>query len=69
MMPGLLKNNLLEGSTLLLVKSRTDIEVICNRLKGAYGDSKLLLNKKLSQIGSISELWKIKGQKKLVDAF
>ena len=69
MMPSLLKNNFLEGSTLSLVKSMTDIEVICNRLKGAYGDSKLLQNKKLSQIGSISELWKIKGQKKLVDAF
>ena len=49
MMPDLLKNNLLEGSALSMVKSMTDIEDIWKRLKGAYGDPKLLLKKKLSQ--------------------
>ena len=48
MMPDLLKNNLLEGSGLSLVKSMTDIEDIWKRLKGVYGGPKLLLKKKLS---------------------
>ena len=67
-MPDLLKNNLLEESALMLVKSMTDIEDIWKRLKGVYGDPKLLLKKKLSQIGNISQLWKIRDQEKLVDA-
>ena len=37
-------------------------------LKGAYGDPKLLLKKMLSQIGSISQLSKIRDKEKLVDA-
>ena len=52
----------------MLVKSMTDIEDIWKRLKGAYGDPKLLMKKKLSQIGNISQLWKIREQEKLVDA-
>ena len=60
MMLDLLKNNLLEGSALSMVKNMTDIEDICKRLKGTYGDSKFLLKKKLSQIGDISQLWKIR---------
>ena len=67
-MPHLLKNNLLEGSALSLVKSMTDIEDLWKRLKGAYGDPKLLLKKKLSQIGNISQIWKIRDQEKLIDA-
>ena len=68
MMPDLLKNNLSEGSALSLVKSMTDIEDIWKRLKGAYGDPKFLLKRELSQIGNISQLWKIRDQQKLVDA-
>ena len=68
MMLDLLKNNLLEGPALSMVKNMTDIEDICKRLKGAYGDPKFLLKKKLSQIGDISQLWKIRAQQKLVDA-
>ena len=56
MMPDLLKNNLLEGSALSMVKFMTDIEDKCKRLKSAYGDPKLLLKKKLSQTGNISKL-------------
>ena len=67
-MPDLLKNNLLEESALMLVKSMTDIEDIWKRLKGAYGDPKLVMKKKLSQTGNISQLWKIRDQEKLVDA-
>ena len=62
MMPDLLKNNLLEGPALSLVKSMTDIEDIWKRLKGAYGDPMLLLKKKLSQIENISQPWKIRDQ-------
>ena len=67
-MPDLLKNNLLETSVLSLFKSRTGIEDIWKWLKGAYGNTKLLLKKKLSQIRYISQLWKIRDQEKLVDA-
>ena len=57
MMSDLLKNNLLEESALSMVKSMTeDNEDIWKRLKGACGDPKLLLKKKLSQIGNISQL-------------
>ena len=68
MTPDLLKNNSLEGSALSLARSMTDIEDIWKRLKSAYGDPKLLMKKKLSQIGNISQLWKIRDQEKLVDA-
>ena len=68
MMPDLLKNYLLEGSAGSKVKSMIDIEDIWKRLKGAYGDPKLLLKKKLSQIGNIGQLWEIRDQEKLVDA-
>ena len=67
MMSDLLKNSLLEGSDLSMVESMTDIEDIWMRLKGAYGDPKLLLKKKLPQIGNISQIWKIRNQEKLVD--
>ena len=67
-MPDLLKNNLFEDSALSLVNRMTDIEDIWKRLKGAYGDPKLLLKKKLSHIGNISQLWRIRDQEKLVDA-
>ena len=46
----------------------TDIEDIWKMLKGAQGDPKLLLRKQISQIGNISQLWKIRDQEKLVDA-
>ena len=68
MMPDLLKNNLLEGSALSLVKSVTDIEDIWKSLKDAYANLKLLLKKTLSQIGNISQLWNIRDQEKLVEA-
>ena len=68
MMLDMLRNNLLEGSALSMVESMTDIEDIWKRLKGVYGDPKLLLKKKLAQIGNISQLWKIRDQGKLVGA-
>ena len=50
------EKNVLEGSALSLVKSITNFEDIWWRLKGAYGDPKLLLKKHLSQIGNISQI-------------
>ena len=51
-----------------MVKGMADIEDIWKRLKGVYGDVKLLLTETLSQIGNISQVWKIRDQEKLVDA-
>ena len=50
------EKNVLEGSALSLVKSITNFEDIWWKLKGAYGDPKLLLKKHLSQIGNISQI-------------
>ena len=66
-MPDILKNNLLEGGALSLVKHIRGIEEIWIRLKSAYGDAKLLLKKKISKIGKVSQLSKIKGPEKVVD--
>ena len=54
MMPDPLRNNLLEGSVLSLVKSTTYTEGTWNKLKGAYSNPKL--KKKLSQIDLKSKL-------------
>ena len=48
MLPDLLKYNYLEDPALALVKSVEDIEEIWIRLKGAYGDPKTMLDKKLT---------------------
>ena len=48
MMPDLLKNKLLEGLALSVVKSMKNTEDIWKRLKGAYDDPKLWLKKKLA---------------------
>ena len=69
MMPDILKNNLLEGSALSLVKQVHDIDEIWIRLKSAYGDAKLLLKKKMSEICKINQLWKIKDPEKVVGRY
>ena len=68
MMPDILKNNLLEGSALSLIHSVNDIDEIWARLKAAYGDPKLLLKRKLAEIGKINNLWKIRDTEKIVEA-
>ena len=68
MMPDILKNNLLEGSALSLVRSVDDIDEIWARLKSAYGDPKLLLKRKIADIGKINYLWKLRDCEKVVDA-
>ena len=56
MMADVLKNNLLEGPALSLVRSITDIDEICERLKRSYEDPKLLPKKKLLHLGKINQI-------------
>ena len=65
MLSDLLKYNYLSDPALSLVKSLDSIEEMWKRLKRAYGDPKMLLNKKLLSVQSIGPLWKIKDVEKL----
>ena len=67
MLSDLLKNNFLEDPALSLVKSVNDIAEIWIRLKQAYGDSKIMLSKKLAEINNIDVLWKVKTPAKIVE--
>ena len=49
-MPDVLKNNYIDSSALSLVKNIDDIDEIWDRLKAAYGDTKLLLKKKIGEL-------------------
>ena len=51
MMADVLKNNLLEGLALSLVRSVTDIDEIWKRLRRSFGDPKSLVKKKLFHLG------------------
>ena len=68
MMADVLKNNLLEGPALSLVRSITDTDEIWERLKRSYGDPKFLLKKKLLHLGQINQIWKLKDSEKIVEA-
>ena len=46
-LPVLLKNNYLSDPALTLVRSLTSVEEIWERLKSAYGDTKMMLSRKL----------------------
>lgn len=63
----LLKNNYLSDPALLLVKHVDDIDEVWKRLKAAYGDQKILLNKKLGNIRDLNVLWKYKEPEKVID--
>ena len=67
MIPELLKNNFLEGPALTLVKNLDDVDDIWDRLKAAFGDSKVMLDNKLSQLNNIDGLWKHKNPSKVVE--
>ena len=68
MLSDLLKYNYLAEPALSLVKSLDNIDEMWKRLKRAYGDSKMLLNKKLSSVLALGPLWKIKDVEKLKTA-
>ena len=63
MMSDVLKNNHLEGAALSLVRSVDNADKVWKRVKSTYGDPKLLLKKKFSEINKISQISKLKAQK------
>ena len=62
----LLKNNFLSEPALSLVRGVDDIREIWRRLKTAYGDTQMLLNKKLNQISKCESLSKTRDPEKLI---
>ena len=68
MLPDLLKNNLLKGGALSLVKTLNDIDTIWTRLKSAYGDTKLLLAEKLKSIIDNESLGRRQDSEHLIDS-
>ena len=65
LLPDLLKNNFLADPALTLVRSIDNIEDIWLRLKRAYGDTKIMLTRKLQTL-SKSDLAKTRDPEKLV---
>ena len=59
-LPDLLKNNLLKDPAFSLVKSLTDIDDIWKQLKSAYGDTKMLLSRKLHKLSKFESLARVK---------
>ena len=68
MMADILKNNLLEGPALSLVRSVTDIDEIWKRLRKSFGDPKSLVKKKLFYLGKKNQIWKLKDSEKMLEA-
>ena len=66
-LPDLLKNNFLAEPASTLVKSINDIDEIWRRLKAAFGDTKIMLMKKIQSL-SKTDLSKIRDPEKLVVA-
>ena len=66
-LPDLLKNNFLEDSALLLVKDVMEVEDVWKRLKEAYGDSRIMLQKKLEKLDLFQGLWTLKGPEKIIE--
>ena len=67
LMSDLLKNNHLDGSALSMVKSLEDIDEIWKRLFSAYGDSKIMLQKKMKQLKLVDPIWKLKEPERVID--
>lgn len=57
----------MDGPTLTLVKGLDEINEIWRRLKALYGDTKLLLSKKLSQLSSTNEMWRTRDPEKQIE--
>ena len=67
LLPDLLKNNFLDNPALMLVKNIEDIDDVWKRLKDAYGDCKIMLKKKLSEVSNLDVLWRIKDPEKITE--
>ena len=69
MLPELLRNNYLEDLVLSLVKNIQGIEDIWNRLKKAYGDTKIMLWNRLTELqNNLEKIWKIKSPEKIAES-
>ena len=63
-----LKRNYLSGSALTLVEKESEYDKIWARLAGSYGNPRLLLQNKLSDLEKMGGLWKIRGDEKIGNA-
>ena len=68
MLPELLRNNYYENPALSLVKNVQNIDEVWKRLKKAYGDTKIMLSKKLTELENLEPIWKIKSQAKIAES-
>ena len=68
LLPDLLKNNYLEDPSLSFVKRFDQIDEIWVALKKAYGDPRIMLNKKLSEVKAITPLWRMKDSERLKES-
>ena len=66
LLPDLLKNNFLEEPALSIIKSEDNIDELWKRLKLSYGNPKIMLSRKLSQITSVSNLGRVKDSERIV---
>ena len=69
LLPDLLKNNFLDDAALALVKTVETIEEIWRRLKIAYGDPKVMIQRRLAEVERIGMLTKLKKPEDLKEAF
>ena len=67
MLPELLRNNL-EYSALSLAKNIKNIDEIWKRFKKAYGDTKIMLSKRLTELENLEPIWKIKPPTKIAES-
>ena len=68
MLPELLRNNYLKDSALSLAKNIQNIDEIWKRLKKAYGDTKIMLSKRLTELENLQPIWKIKSPTKIAES-
>ena len=68
MLPELLRNNYLEDPALSLVKNIQNIDEIWKRLRKTYGDTKIMLSKKLTELENLEPIWKITSPVKITES-
>ena len=68
LLPDLLKNNFLGEMALAMVRYLYDIDEIWLRLKKAFGDPKVMLEKKFEEINKVAVLYKIKDTDRLMES-
>ena len=67
LLPDVLKNNFLENPALALVRHLDDINEIWERLKSAYGDPRMMMNKRMTEIGSLEGQLRSRDPEKITD--